>query len=109
MNPLSEDKDEISGKDFALGIAEHSCNFMKYLDSIQMEIFEKGIKDMTSFGKHIDNFNKEILKLVAKLPIHILGALLHQTAIDKCLDENCVIEISNREVKIFLFAEGTIQ
>ena len=106
MDPLSEEKGEISGKDFALDLVEKAMAFMKSLEIYHDKSDEELFKD---YLEDINEFNKEIFKIIQKLPIRVMGTLLHQMAAYKCLDPNCKIEISNQEIRVFVQERGTVQ
>jgi glycine/serine hydroxymethyltransferase len=106
MDPLSEEKNIISGKDFALDIAEKAMAFMKSLE----EHYDDSEEKLYENAKEIINeFNKEVLYIIQKLPIDVLGTLFHQMIIDKCLDPDCTIEISGKKINVFLSKQGRVQ
>lgn len=112
MDHFLEEKNELSGKDFAVDIAGHALQFIRSLETNANSLFsmkDEGLQLSDSCEKYIDTFNKEVLKTVSKLPSRILGTLFHETIINKTLDPECVITIHKNKIDIYLSDKGTVQ
>ena len=97
---------EISGTDFALGIAEHAVELMQFLESIRKPNIDLKFEE---YKHNIDHFNYEILRIIAKLPIKVLGTLLHEAVITRSLDPDSTVFVSKTKIDIYLNQKGTIQ